>query len=120
MQAPRFEKNKFARLIRVNGIDYTFYRFVLDKFKELTQEKIEISVRGVFHETVNHVTVLTSDSATVQSKPSSYILCLYNDTTKEIQQGDKVNIKDKEYSVAGVTDLNNWGIVLDISLELVV
>ncbi len=120
MKAPKFERNKFARLIRVNGIDYIFSRPRLDEYKEPMQEKISILVRGIFHETVSHITVMTSDSATVQDKPSPYILCLYNDITKEIKQGDEVIINNKQYHVTGINDLNNWGIVLDVSLELVV
>ena len=48
------------------------------------------------------------------------ILCLYEDTTSlALQVGDIVNFNDKTLKVTGVTDIQEWNIISDISLEVV-
>ena len=36
---------------------------------------------------------------------------------KSVQMNDKVVVSGKEYRVTGVNDINNYGIVCDVSLE---
>lgn len=119
MKAPRFELNKIRRLINVNGILYTFKRDMVDDFKEVTGAVSEMTVKGVFHQTTQHISVVGSDAASVQQKSSPYILALYADA-ECLAQGDHVVINGVKYKVTGLTDVNNWNIAIDISLEAVV
>lgn len=117
MKAPKFERHKIDRLIKVHGEYYYFYRDTLDEFKEPTGGTSYVSVRGVFHETVSPIIVTTSESAAVQDKPNCYILTLYDEKSQQIQQGDFTYINDRKYTVTGVTNTGNWNIALDINLE---
>lgn len=48
------------------------------------------------------------------------ILCLYEDTAfLALQVGDIVNINAKTFKVTGVTDIQEWNLISDISLEVV-
>lgn len=116
---PAFERQKIRRLIVMQGKEYLFYRPVLNDFNEPTGEALEIPVTGAFHRVVNHISVMTTQGASVQSKPTPYILCLYEDG-KSIKEGDFVMLDGMEHRVTGVTDVNLWGFAIDISLELVV
>lgn len=118
MKAPVFEKNKLSRLIRVHGLPYIFKRPKLNEFKEPTEEASATTVRGVFHQTTQHISVVGADASSVQSKFSSFILALYSEA-KDIQQGDTVKVNDTEYSVNGLNNIGNWNIAIDISLEAI-
>lgn len=117
MKSPIFELNKIRRLIRTSGVEYAFLRDGLDEFKEPIEAVSVATIKGVFHQTTQHISVVASDAASVQTKQTPYILALYDDA-KEVQQGDYTYIRGKRYTVNGVLDVNNWGIALDISLEV--
>lgn len=119
MKAPKFELNKISRLIRVQGLEYTFSRDKLDDYKEPTGAVSATTIRGVFHQTTQHISVVGADAASVQSKQSPFILVLYSDA-KDIQQGDYTVINGVKYLVNGLVDIGNWNIAIDISLEAVV
>lgn len=119
MKAPKFEQNKVARLIRVQGVKYVFERPKLDDFKEPTGETEATELKGVFHQTTNHITVVGTDASSVQNKQSPAILALYEDA-KGLKQDDVVVINGTKYLVTGLLDIGNWNIVMDISLEAIV
>lgn len=119
MKQQNFERNKVNRLIRVNGVEYTFCRDVFNDFKEPTGEVEKVTVKGVFHQTTQNVTVLNTDGASVQSKQVPAIFALY-DAAKDIKQGDYTVIDGIRYNVTGTVDYQHWNIAIDISMEAVV
>lgn len=119
MKIQSFERNKISRLIRVQGIKYVFERPKLSEFKEPTGETITIELRGVFHQTTNHITVVGTESSSIKSKQSPAILALY-DEAKGLKQDDIVVINGTKYLVTGLLDIENWNIAIDISLEAIV
>ena len=119
MKRPRFQMNKVERLIKVQGVSYTFKRDKVNDFKEPTGAVFEMTVRGVFHQTTQHISVVNSDAASVQRKNSPFILALY-DEASQLTQGDYVVINKVKHIVNGLTDIGGWGIAMDISLEAVV
>ena len=119
MKAPVFERNKLSRLIRVQGLPYTFKRHKLNDFKEPMEEVSATTVRGVFHQTTQYVSVVGADASSVQNKFSPFILALYPEA-KGIKQGDFVQINGVKYAVNGLNNIGNWNIAVDISLEAVV
>lgn len=119
MKRPCFELNKVRRLIKVQGVSYVFKRDGLNEFKEPTEAVSEMTVKGVFHQYTQHISIVSSDAASVQQKNTPYILALY-DEAKILAQDDYVVINEAKYKVTGLTDIGNWGIAIDISLEVVV
>lgn len=119
MRAPVFEHNKIKRLIDTQGLSYTFKRYKLNEFKEPTKEASATTVRGVFHQTTQHISVVGADASSVQNKFSPFILALYPEA-KGVKQGDFVEINNMKYLVNGLNNIGNWNIAVDISLEAVI
>lgn len=115
----KFLKEKIDRQIKYNGSTFTFNRYGVDEYEQRSDEITEtFTFDGLFHETVNHVSLAESDGARVFNVPNSYILCLYEDG-EPIKIDDQVEIDKKVYRVTGKTDVNNFQIAYDISLEMV-
>ena len=119
MKTPRLQAHKLKRFIRVNGVCYTFKRDVPDEFKEPSGAVSEMTIRGVFHQLTQHISIVSSDAASVQQKNSPYILALYSDA-QCLAQGDKVTINGTKYKVNGLTDMGGFQLAINISLEAVV
>lgn len=49
---------------------------------------------------------------------SPMILTLIDDNMKSIKQGDLIYISGVKYTVSGILDIGNYGVVADISLEM--
>lgn len=116
-----FLKNKINRQIKQNGSSYTFKRFGVDEYGQLSDEVQEIfSFEGIFHETVHHVqnTLAESDDARIIDVPSSYILCLFEDGNR-IRIDDFVEINERTYKVVNKVNVGNYNVAIDISLEMV-
>lgn len=115
----KFLKNKVDHQIKYNGDEYTFKRFGVDEYNQQSEEVTDtFTFKGIFHETVKHVSLAESDGARIFNVPASYILCLYEDG-EPIKIDDQVEINEKVYRVTGKTDVNNFKVAFDISLELV-
>lgn len=120
MKTPKFEQYKLKRFIAIQGLEYTFKRDAKDEFKEPIEAASEMTVKGVFHQTISHITLAGYDAASVPSKQqASYIMALYEDA-KDIQTDDYVFIDGTKYLVNGINDINHWNVAVDISLEAVV
>lgn len=117
MQPPYFLKNKVSRLLNTQGKDYLFTSVAVDEYNQPIDGE-PLTIKGVYHEKNSFITLSVSDAAQVQRKKSPMILTLLDDTVKKLKQGDKVTINGGSYKVAGVLDLQNYGVVADISLEM--
>lgn len=115
----KFLKNKVDHQIKYNGDEYTFRRFGVDEYGQQSEEVTDtFTFKGIFHETVKYVSLAESDGARIFNVPASYILCLYEDG-EPIKIDDQIEINEKVYRVTGKTDVNNFKVAFDISLELV-
>lgn len=118
MKAPLFLENKVKRLLRTSGIQYDFISVGKDAYNQPTESSEVLSVKGVYHEQNSFITVSSSEAASVQRKKSPMILTLFTDSVRKLKQGDKVYINERLYKVSGVLDIQNYGVVADISLEM--
>ena len=114
---PLFLKNKVSRLIRAQGEEFTFTRMGEDDYHQPIEQGA-VRIVGVYHETNSFITVSSAESASVQRKKSPMILTLMDDSVRSLQQGDRVDMGSVRYRVAGILDLQNYGVVADISLEM--
>ena len=115
---PSFERNKLIRFIKSQGRTYTFTAPGTNQFGEPTGQKETIEISGVYHETQGYVTNSATDGANIKTKPDALIMCLVEDST-DLERDMKVTIRDKDYRVVNLRDVNNLGVACDISLELV-
>lgn len=117
-----FLKNKINRQIKQNGSEYTFQRYGVDEYGQLSDEVQEtFTFKGLFHETIHHVQNVLAESASarVVDVPSSYILCLFEDGDL-IRVDDFVEINERTYKVVNKVNVGNYNVAFDISLEMIV
>ena len=113
----KMELHKVKREIQIHGSVYEFQRYELNEYEEPTGESEKVAeIKGLFHQTKGYVSRKVSDATTTQAKGQPLIMAVCEDV-KGIQMNDKVIVSGKEYRVTGVNDINNYGIVCDVSLE---
>ena len=117
----KFEAYKINRELKRSGIEYEFKRRKKNDFGEPVGEpEIVGSLRGIYHEQNSSVSVVTGETTQTRTKKIPTILCLYEDAASLVLQvGDTVSFNGKSYKVTGVTNIQEWNIIADISLEVV-
>lgn len=117
----KFEVYKIKRELKRSGIDYEFKRTEKDEFGEPTDElNVVGKLRGLYHEQNSSIQITTGDTTQTRTKKVPMILCLYEDAASLVLQiGDIVKINTKTLKVTGVTNIQEWNLISDISLEVV-
>ena len=123
----RFELYKFRRELKRNGKDYTFRRHKLNKFNEPTDELYDVlTIRCLYHEVSSFKTTSTGDSSTTVTEKQPMLLCAVEDVKDSgLEIGDFIEVEDSVYGdkkvlrFVGIVDIQNYGIIADISLEVV-
>lgn len=117
----RFEAYKIKRELKRSGIDYEFIRSGKNDFGEPTDElKVVGKLKGLYHEQNSAIQVTAGDTTKTRTKKIPMILCLYEDTASlRLQVDDIVKINAKTFKVTGVTNIQEWNLISDISLEVV-
>ncbi len=115
----RLEEYKILRFIKNQGSMYLFTKYKKDQFGEPIDEVEKlVKIEGVYHEVQGYVSKNSSDAGTVKTKPSSFILCLWDEAI-DLEPGMRVNIKGDEYVVVDRRNIEKFSLACDISLELV-
>lgn len=114
MNAKSFQINKVAKALKRSGQEFVFERPVLNKFGEPTDQKKEIKITGLFHETTSYISKSAVDASIIAKKSSPMILCI---NFNGVQKGDKLVFNGKNYLVNEVKDLLESDAIFDISLE---
>lgn len=117
----KFEAYKIRRELKRSGVDYEFKRNGKNEFGEPTNESSVIgSLKGLYHEQNSSIQITTGDTAKIRTKKVPMILCLYDDTASlALQVDDVVIMNEKTFKVTGVTNIQEWNLISDISLEVV-
>lgn len=117
----RFEAYKIKRELKRSGIDYEFIRSGKNDFGEPTDGLETVGkLRGLYHEQNSTIQVTAGDTTKTRTKKIPMILCLYEDTASlRLQVDDIVKINAKTFKVTGVTNIQEWNLISDISLEVV-
>lgn len=116
----KFEAYKIRREIKRSGETYKFQRHAKNKFGEpiIGTDDDVCSVKGLYHEENSNIQVTTGDTTQVRTKKIPMVLCTW-DEAKDLVIGDFTVINRKVFKVTGVVNVQEWGIVADISLEVV-
>lgn len=115
----KFEAYKVRRELKRIGKEYEFKRAKLNDFKEPTKDSVVAGkLTGLYHEQNSNVSITTGDTTQTRTKKVPMILCLYEDATF-LKIGDFVKINSKTFKVTGVTNIQEWNIIADISLEVI-
>lgn len=113
------EKKAVEREITKNGSTYTVKRNKVDKYGEPTQEVEEVTtLRGLFHISKGFIIKNTSDGSQTKTKGQPMILALWEEC-ETIQSGDFVVINGNTYKITDKNNIEEYNIIADISLEVV-
>ena len=117
----KFESYKIKRELKKSGIDYEFIKMGLNDFGEPNGEAVIIgNLKGIYHEQNSSIHITTGETTQVRTKKIPMILCLYEDVANlGLCAGNIVKINSKVLRVTGVTNIQEWNIIADISLEVV-
>lgn len=107
------------RNILAHGQEFIFHRPALSTFNEPTTNETLITLQGLFHQTRGYITRNTTDGTVSRSQPQPMVLTLVNPDTQSLQINDYVLYCNQKYRVTGINDINNLGMALEISLELI-
>lgn len=118
----KFEEYKLSRELRRSGKPYEFSRHKLNEYGEPLPEKTIIGgLVGLYHESTSYIYLSVSNATQSQTKKVPQILCLYGAVSAlGIKANDKVVVNGKEHRVTGIDNVQEWNIIADISLELIV
>ena len=116
----KFEAYKISREIKRSGCSFTFKRKAKNDFNEPSEEVIVVgNLSGIYHEQNSNIAISTGDTTQYRTKKIPMILCLYSDVSKlELNVNDFVIFNSKTFKVTGITNVQEWSIVSDISLEV--
>lgn len=117
----KFEAYKVKREIKRSGAEYIFARQGKNEFGEPTSADEAVgSLFGLYHEQNSYIDITTGDTTQRQTKKIPMILCLYDDVVEiGLKPEDNVKINNKTFKVTGITNIQEWNIISDISLEVV-
>lgn len=117
----QFEAYKIKRELKRSGIDYEFKRSGLNDFGEPDNKLVTVGIiKGLYHEQSGNIQITTGDTTQVRTKKIPMILCLYDDAASLVLQvGDLLEINGRQFKVTGITNIQEWNIISDISLEVV-
>lgn len=118
----KFEAYKIKRELTRSGTEYEFFREALNEFKEPVAGDVTSigKIKCIYHEQNSTVQITTGETTQVRTKKLPMLLCLYEEATSlGLLVGDKTTINGKTFKYTGTVNVQEWGIVADISLEVV-
>lgn len=130
MVTARNQLSKVQREIRHIGKDFTYWRMPLNQFGEEDRSKPPIRLctcKGIYHEYNQNSTVLlaTLETATTRTRRIPMCLCEYDSMifkgedgrTDSVKVGDYVFYNSKVMMVAGLCNIMEWNMIIDVSFE---
>lgn len=121
-----FTLSKIKRLLEISGQDYEVLRRELNEYGEPQEEGSIYTIRGILHPTVGYISTSLSEGSLTRSKPSNQILTLWKEipsplyiSGKDLRAQDIIKVNDKTYRVSGVSNLGEFNLIADISLEVI-
>lgn len=116
----KFEAYKIKREIKRSGCNYNVLRKGLNEFGEPTSDTQYVgNINALYHEENSNIQITTGDTTQVRTKKIPMLLCIYDDfNVKGFSVGDFVKINLKTFKITGIVNIQEWGIIGDISLEV--
>lgn len=119
----KFEAHKLEVQLKRSGRDFVILRQERNDFGELTGDYKKAGViKGLLHGSVSSIlsTITTSDTSSSRAKPDAQFLCLADEVRKMgLKPYDIVLANCKYYRVQSLNDVEEWGVIYDVLLEVV-
>lgn len=116
----KFEVYKIKRELKRSGKAFEFYRKALNDFGEPISDLQYVGkLKTIYHEENSNIQITTGDTTQVRTKKIPMLLCIYDDCINaNLKVGDFVIINFKKFKITGIVNIQEWGIIADISLEV--
>ena len=116
----RFETYKIKREIRRSGCNYNILRKGVNEFGEQISDIQYVgNINALYHEENSNIQITTGDTTQIRTKKIPMLLCIYDDFNDiRFSVGDFVEINSKVFKVTGIVNIQEWGIIGDVSLEV--
>lgn len=116
----KFEAYKIKREIKRSGNEYEIYRRAKNEFGEQISDTQYVGkINALYHEENSNIQITTGDTTQVRTKKIPMLLCLYDEFVEtRFEVGDFVEINSKVFKVTGIVNIQEWGIIGDVSLEV--
>lgn len=120
MIAVNMLKGRLDTELNFRGVDYTFREIRLNEFNEPREIVDVVTIRGIYHENKSNTFMdsHTSEAGEVWQTFMPQILCRYEDS-KKVKIGYLLCHGSKNYKVIAKDNVQNYGILCEISLEQV-
>lgn len=112
--------HRVEQQIAWRGHLFSVLRPKMNEFNEKSDEPEKVAeIRGIFHNgSSNHVVVVIADSGQAQEKDAPYILTTWFNGS-QVKKDDIITINEVPYKVTGINNINEYNILADISLEVI-
>lgn len=112
------ELHKIAVEIERHGSNYLIQRNELNEYREKTGNITDVKkIQGIFHIEKGYSTKKVSDGSETVSKGQPKLFVKTNDICSVIKN-DFLDIDNKVYVITDINDIEGFGIVSDLSLEV--
>lgn len=118
----KFEAYKLSREIKRAGTIATVSRPALNEFGEQGDIPLTVGTFScLFHISQNYIEQYTNDGTIRRNLGQPMVMCLKEDVDLlELEQGDKItlaNDSNVNYELVESYDVQNWGIIVDLTLK---
>ncbi|MEY8296435.1 MAG: hypothetical protein ACLRJC_00595 [Emergencia timonensis] len=112
--------HRLLQAINWQGSVYSFQKPGVNVYGEKTDDiDRKVMIRGLFHNgSSEHVKLTVSDGGTVIEKNTPYIMTAWVNAER-LQLDDQVIINGRAFKVTGRTNIGEYNIVGEISLEVI-
>lgn len=112
------ELHKIAVEIERHGSNYLIQRNELNEYREKTGNITDVKkIQGIFHIEKGYSTRIISDGSETVSKGQPKLFVKTKDICSVIKN-DFLDIDNKVYVITDINDIEGFGIVSDLSLEV--
>lgn len=118
----RFEAYKLSRLIKRVGIEVEFFRNKRNEYGEQTDESESLgTLECVYHEDNSRILIDRNNALGAWRNVQSPFLTAHMDKIKQLWllPEDWCILGDHKHTIGGIVDVQQWGIIGTISLEVV-
>lgn len=120
----KFEAYKIKREITRCGQMFNAYRYQINEFGEPDNDLPTTLVgtfQGIYHEATGYVRIMVGETTQYRTKKQPMVLCLWDDIVHfNIVAGDIIIFNGKCFKIAKASNIQEWNIICDISLDEVV
>jgi phage host-nuclease inhibitor protein Gam len=118
----RFEAYKISRVIRRAGVELEFYRNVRNTYGEQTEDTVSVgTLKCLYHESNGRIEVDRNNSSSAwRNVQSPYATAILDDIKAlGLAVEDWCEIGGNKHTIGGIVDVQQWGLIGTISLEVV-